>query len=223
MTASPPGQEPPLLPCPLCHGPVELRHSHVVGEGSYILHVGAYNCPINEISDFNIEGDLVELWNRRAAPSEERAELVKRLENAFGRWHTIDEMQLLSDLHKHLRADTAASPSEPGVEEVKRVARAICAEIGRDPDGTEGGPMASGIWLDEGEPNWTAWTDIARAALSAMTGRVVEALSKRRGVGVEEVDGGNHRVFIDFEHHADAEDCGTEILMLPCKGLHDGR
>ena len=65
-------------------------------------------------------------------------------------------------------------------EMVERVARALCD---RDPDGTQGGPMSSGIWLDEGEANWTAFTDKARAAIAAMrepTAAMLEAAGGER-------------------------------------------
>ena len=51
---------------------------------------------------------------------------------------------------------------------VERIARAICTSCGRDPNGTEGGPMPGALWLDEGEANWTAYEDHARAALAAI-------------------------------------------------------
>lgn len=53
------------------------------------------------------------------------------------------------------------------VEMVERVARAICALAGVNPDGTNGGTWDGGS-LPRGEPAWTAWRDEARTAIAAM-------------------------------------------------------
>jgi hypothetical protein len=71
---------PVLLPCPLCGSGMEFMPAHCKGDNDWIRHApktGGYNCPIIEISGFNLDGDLVTAWNTRPtspspAPAGER-------------------------------------------------------------------------------------------------------------------------------------------------------
>lgn len=54
-------------------------------------------------------------------------------------------------------------------EMVERVARAMCvADNRRDPDDTSGGLHPLGQILDEGEPWWHGFVEVARAGIEAM-------------------------------------------------------
>ena len=50
---------------------------------------------------------------------------------------------------------------------VEKVARALTARCGVDPDDTNGGAWDGGSY-NRGKPAWTAWSDDARAAIEAM-------------------------------------------------------
>lgn len=65
--------------CPFCASKVEMRESHIRGEGPYIYHLGP-PCGMEGFSSFSIEGDLAEAWNRRALSATEAE--VERLKVA---------------------------------------------------------------------------------------------------------------------------------------------
>jgi hypothetical protein len=45
---------------------------------------------------------------------------------------------------------------------------------GREADDRSGGPHPSGTWLDEGEPWWTGYVDVARAIIEAIDAALAE-------------------------------------------------
>ena len=61
-------QQSNLLPCPLCGGEMLYTEARCYGDPDIIEHspvTGGYSCPLNEVSNFNIDTDLITAWNTR--------------------------------------------------------------------------------------------------------------------------------------------------------------
>lgn len=69
----------PLLPCPFCGKAMMLRGALWPAEGDRdaVIHAGPTDCPLYDFANDTFDGSIVEVWNRRAALSDQAARIAE--------------------------------------------------------------------------------------------------------------------------------------------------
>lgn len=134
-----------LLPCPFCGKTVMLRGALWPAEGDRdaVIHAGPTDCPLYDFANDTFDGSIVEVWNRRAALSDQAARIAELL--------AADEVRV-RDISR-LTVERDASRAEC---EGLRAALEFYADISKYPAPFTGG--FGELYFDCGQ--------IARAALS---------------------------------------------------------